>query len=270
VEAGAMKLTVTINGRVEEIEYKGNEILLDSLRDNGYFGVKRGCENGDCGSCAVLVDGRAMCSCLMMTGQAEGRTLTTCEGMGDPVNPHPLQDQFVQCAAAQCGFCIPGMIVAAKELLDDHPDPSFDQMKEALDGNLCRCTGYTKQFDAVRAAAADLAKEHPGPKGGPKGLARPAKAPAVVLKDEAPSAKAAKTVVKAAQNTAKAAKKLVKAAKAAPAKVKKAAKSVASKIRETAKRAVKAAKRALPKKAAKPDKKAGKPDKKAAKKGGRK
>lgn len=251
-----MKLTVTINGKPHTIELSGNEILLDVLRDNGFHGVKRGCENGDCGACAVIVDGRAMCSCLMMAGQVEGRQVTTCEGLGDPVDPHPLQDSFVHCGAAQCGFCIPGMIVSAKELIDDHPEPTFEQMKEALDGNLCRCTGYTKQFEAVREAAAALAKEHPpaiggnreaiagpGPKSGPKGLARPAKAPAAVLEDENPAAKAVRTVAKAAK---KAAKRVAKAAKAAPAKVKKAAKKAASTVRKAVK---KIAKKAAPRKA---------------------
>jgi len=172
-----MKLSVTINGKPVEIEMDGSEILLDLLRREGYFGVKRGCENGDCGSCAVMVDGRAICSCLMMAGQVQGRDVGTCEGLGDPVNPHPLQETFVSCAAAQCGFCIPGMIVAAKELIDDHGEPSFDQMKEALDGNLCRCTGYTKQFEAVSQAATMMKRAGHRTTGGVKGLARAVKAP---------------------------------------------------------------------------------------------
>ena len=189
-----MKLSVKINGKDCEIDMQGSEILLDLLRREGYFGVKRGCENGDCGSCAVMVDGRAICSCLMMAGQVEGREMTTCEGLGDPVNPHPLQETFVTCAAAQCGFCIPGMIVAAKELIDDHPEPSFEQMKEALDGNLCRCTGYVKQFEAVQEAAAIMARTaRKTSSSGPKGLARPARKQAVakIVKKAAPKKKAA-------------------------------------------------------------------------------
>lgn len=171
-----MKLTVTINGKQKTIEMKGSENLLDLLRAEGYFGVKRGCENGDCGSCAVMVDGRAMCSCLMMAGQVQGRDLLTIEGMGDPVNPHPLQQSFVDCGAAQCGFCIPGMIVAAKELIDDHGEPTMAQMQDVLDGNLCRCTGYTKQFEAVREAAVTMARDIKTKKiSGPKGFGRPAK-----------------------------------------------------------------------------------------------
>ena len=153
-----MKISVTVNGKPMDVEIKGGEILLDVLRREGFYGVKRGCENGDCGSCAVLVDGKAICSCLMMAGQVQGRQVTTCEGLGDPINPHPLQQTFVSCAAAQCGFCIPGMILAAKELIDRCPSPTMEQMKEGLDGNVCRCTGYVKQFEAVTEAAEIMAK----------------------------------------------------------------------------------------------------------------
>lgn len=213
-----MKLTVTINGKPVQIDMSGSEILLDLLRREGYFGVKRGCENGDCGSCAVMVDGRAMCSCLMMAGQVEGRDLLTIEGMGDPVNPHPLQQTFVDCGAAQCGFCIPGMIIAAKELIDDVGEPSQEQMMDKLDGNLCRCTGYTKQFEAVREAACIMAKDVKAKKiTGVKGLARPAKAPAVVLPAKASSP--VKKAVKAVKKAAAAAKKVVKKVAAKAKKV---------------------------------------------------
>lgn len=225
-----MKLTVTINGKPVQIDMSGNEILLDLLRREGYFGVKRGCENGDCGSCAVMVDGRAMCSCLMMAGQVEGRDVLTIEGMGDPVNPHPLQQTFVECGAAQCGFCIPGMIVAAKELIDDVGQPTQEQMMDKLDGNLCRCTGYTKQFDAVREAAVIMARDVKAKKiTGVKGLARPAKAPAVVL----PAAPKKTVAAKAKTAVKKAVKKAVKTAKAA---VKKIAKKVAPKVKKPAKK----------------------------------
>lgn len=225
-----MKLTVTINGKPVQIDMSGNEILLDLLRREGYFGVKRGCENGDCGSCAVMVDGRAMCSCLMMAGQVEGRDVLTIEGMGDPVNPHPLQQTFVDCGAAQCGFCIPGMIVAAKELIDDVGQPTQEQMMDKLDGNLCRCTGYTKQFDAVREAAVIMARDVKAKKiTGVKGLARPAKAPAVVL----PAAPKKTAVAKARSAVKKTVKKAIKTAKAA---VKKIAKKVAPKVKKPAKK----------------------------------
>ena len=223
-----MKLTVTINGKPVEIDMMGSENLLDLLRREGYFGVKRGCENGDCGSCAVMVDGRAMCSCLMMAGQVQGRDVLTIEGMGDPINPHPLQQTFVDCGAAQCGFCIPGMIVAAKELIDDHPEPTFEQMQDKLDGNLCRCTGYTKQFEAVRDAAVIMARDLKAKKiTGVKGLARPAKAPPVPPKAPAQPrpmlARASSAVKSAAKSVAK------QAVKGAKSVAKKIAKKISSK-----------------------------------------
>lgn len=222
-----MKLTVTINGKPVQIDMSGNEILLDLLRREGYFGVKRGCENGDCGSCAVMVDGRAMCSCLMMAGQVEGRDVLTIEGMGDPVNPHPLQQTFVDCGAAQCGFCIPGMIVAAKELIDDVGQPTQEQMMDKLDGNLCRCTGYTKQFDAVREAAVLMARDVKAKKiTGVKGLARPAKAPAVVLPKAEKKTVAAKAKTAVKKAVAKAKPVVKKAAAKAKSVVKKAVKTV--------------------------------------------
>lgn len=148
-----MKLNTTINGIKKIFEIPARELLLDFLRREGYWGVKRGCETGDCGSCAVLVDGKSIASCLMFAAQIEGREVTTIEGLGTPRNPHPLQECFVETGGTQCGFCIPGMILSAAELLSSNPKPSQEEIAETLDGNLCRCTGYVKQFEAVKLAA---------------------------------------------------------------------------------------------------------------------
>jgi aerobic-type carbon monoxide dehydrogenase small subunit (CoxS/CutS family) len=149
----SITVRVRVNGRDAAWKAPANEYLLDTLRREGFFSVKKGCETGDCGSCAVLLDGKAAASCLLLAGQAHGRSVTTSEGLGSPHKPHVLQQCFVDTGGTQCGFCIPGMILAAKALLDEHPDPSEEQVREALDGNICRCTGYVKQFEAVLAAA---------------------------------------------------------------------------------------------------------------------
>lgn len=148
-----MKLNTIINGVKKSFEIQAKELLLDFLRREGYFGVKRGCETGDCGSCAVLVDGKSVASCLMFAAQIEGREVTTIEGLGTPRHPHPLQECFVETGGTQCGFCIPGMIISAAELLNSNSKPSQEEISEALDGNICRCTGYVKQFEAVKKAA---------------------------------------------------------------------------------------------------------------------
>ncbi len=151
-----MKLNTTINGVKKSFEIQAGELLLDFLRREGYWGVKRGCETGDCGSCAVLIDGKSTASCLTLAGQVQDREVTTIEGLGTPRDPHPLQSCFVESAGTQCGFCIPGMILSAAELLKSNPKPSQEQIAEALDGNICRCTGYVKQFEAVKNAAAKI------------------------------------------------------------------------------------------------------------------
>lgn len=148
-----MKLNTTINGIKKTYEIQPNELLLDFLRREGYWGVKRGCETGDCGSCTVLVEGKAVASCVMLAAQVEGRSVVTIEGLGTTQHPHPLQQSFVEAGATQCGFCNPGMIIAAAELLTSNPKPSQKEIAEALDGNLCRCTGYVKQIEAVQRAA---------------------------------------------------------------------------------------------------------------------
>ena len=151
-----MKVRFRLNGENVQFQVRGAESLQDLLRRKEYFGTKRGCENGDCGVCTVLLDGKPVYSCLMMAGQVEGHDVTTIEGIGDCKDPHPLQRSFVEHGAAQCGFCIPGMILSAKALLDAEPDPSRERIAEAIDGNLCRCTGYVKQIDAIESAARDI------------------------------------------------------------------------------------------------------------------
>ena len=151
-----MKITSIINGEEKTLEITPNEILLDVLRREGYKGVKRGCNTGDCGACAIIVDGKAVNSCLLFAAQVNNRNITTIEGIGTPQNPHQLQKSFVEEGAVQCGYCIPGMITSAKALLDENPNPTEEEVKKALDGNLCRCTGYVKQIKAVLSAAKKL------------------------------------------------------------------------------------------------------------------
>jgi aerobic-type carbon monoxide dehydrogenase small subunit (CoxS/CutS family) len=158
-----MKLTATINGVARTLEIAPRALLIDVLRDAGYTSVKRGCETGDCGACTVLVDGVPLASCVLFAGQVEGRAVTTVEGLGTPDHPHPIMEAMVDAGAVQCGFCTPGMILSAKALLDENPSPTATEVMEALDGHLCRCTGYVKQIEAVLAAAARL---HPGVAGG--------------------------------------------------------------------------------------------------------
>ncbi|MEK7656116.1 MAG: (2Fe-2S)-binding protein [Elusimicrobiota bacterium] len=155
VKAAGGRITVRsrINGRERTFSAKPGDYLLDALRREGFKGVKRGCDNGDCGACTVLLDGKPALSCLLFAAQAHGREVTTIEGLGTPREPHPLQKAFAETGATQCGFCVPGMIMSAKALLDKEPEPSDDAIRRAVDGNLCRCTGYIKQIEAVRLAA---------------------------------------------------------------------------------------------------------------------
>lgn len=146
-----MKLTVTINGSSETQDIRPGELLVQYLRRTGRYSVKRGCEDGNCGTCVVEMDGQAVNSCLMLAAQAEGKEIWTCEGIGNPRAPHPVQQAFVDQAAVQCGFCTPGLIMSTKVLLDHNPRPTDTEIKRALDGNLCRCTGYVKIMDAVHS-----------------------------------------------------------------------------------------------------------------------
>ena len=147
-----MEITCKINNVEKRLAFEPHERLLGVLRREGYYGVKDGCSTGDCGACTVIVNGRAIKSCLMFAAQAKDREIITIEGIGTDENPQPLQQAFVETGAVQCGFCTPGMILSAKALLDKNPNPTEDEIKEAIDGNLCRCTGYVKIIEAIKLA----------------------------------------------------------------------------------------------------------------------
>jgi len=150
-------VSTTINGDAVEYVCQPRETLLDVLRNRlGLTGAKEGCGTGDCGACSVTVDGRLVCSCLVLGAEADGREVTTVEGLSTNGKLHPLQSQFIAHAALQCGICTPGFLVAAKALLDRNPDPNEEEIRYALAGNLCRCTGYDKIVRAVSAAAKEL------------------------------------------------------------------------------------------------------------------
>jgi aerobic-type carbon monoxide dehydrogenase small subunit (CoxS/CutS family) len=153
---GMISISININGQDRVWKVGPGEYLLDALRREGYKGAKKGCDNGDCGSCTVLIDGKPALSCMMFAAQAHGRRITTIEGLGTPNQPHPIQQAFAESGAVQCGFCIPGMILTTKALLDENPDPDEQAVRRALDGHLCRCTGYVKQVDAALLAAKRL------------------------------------------------------------------------------------------------------------------
>lgn len=150
-----MKIALTVNGEPHEAEVWGGESLLFALRERlGLPGSKNACEQGECGSCSVLLDGTLVCACLVLAAQADGHEVVTVEGLVEDGRLHRVQEAFVEAGAVQCGFCTPGLVVATADLLERCPDPGEDEIREALSGNLCRCTGYTKIFDAVRLAAA--------------------------------------------------------------------------------------------------------------------
>ena len=146
-----------VNGDRVQVGVPSHHTLLEVLRYTlGLTGSKQGCDKGDCGACTVLVDGEPTLACLTPVQEAEGREVTTVEGLSTPRGPHPLQDEFDLHGAAQCGFCTPGILCSTASLLAKNPSPTRDEIREALSGNLCRCTGYTKIYDAVEAAAARL------------------------------------------------------------------------------------------------------------------
>ena len=150
-------VTTSVNGDPTEFLCEADETLLDALRDRlGMTGVKEGCGTGDCGACSITVDGRLVCSCLILGAEAEGREIGTIEGMADGDQLHPLQRKFIEHAALQCGICTPGLLVAAKSLLEKNPDPSEEETRYWLAGNLCRCTGYDKIIRAVLDAAQEM------------------------------------------------------------------------------------------------------------------
>ena len=149
-----------INGEAREIAFEPYKTLLEILReDAGLTGTKHGCELGECGTCTVLLDGQPVVSCLVLGLEAAERRIDTVEGMADGPTLHPLQDAMADLGAAQCGYCTPGVLLAAKQLLDQNPDPDREAIKQALAGNLCRCTGYVKIFEAIELAAARMRGE---------------------------------------------------------------------------------------------------------------
>jgi aerobic carbon-monoxide dehydrogenase small subunit len=149
-----VKIVLTVNGESRDADVWAGESLLFTLREQlGLPGSKNACEQGECGSCSVLLDGKLVCACLVLAAQAEGHEVVTVEGLGEDGQLHPVQRAYTETGAVQCGFCTPGLVVATAALLEQSPDPSDDEIREALSGNLCRCTGYQKIFDAVRAAA---------------------------------------------------------------------------------------------------------------------
>jgi aerobic-type carbon monoxide dehydrogenase small subunit (CoxS/CutS family) len=149
----SMQLDLTVNGEMKHWTIAPGDLLLDVLRREDYFGVKRGCESGECGACTILLNGKPINSCLMFAAQAEGCEILTIEGVEQDGKLDPLQEAFLEHGAVQCGFCTPGMILSAKALLAERPDPTEAEVREALAGNFCRCTGYLKPVEAVLAAA---------------------------------------------------------------------------------------------------------------------
>ncbi len=153
----SMMISTTINDDDVEFICEPDESLLDALRNRvGLTGVKEGCGTGDCGACSITLDGALVCSCLVLGAEAQGRTITTVEGMSDGNKLHPLQQKFLENAALQCGICTPGFLVAAKALLEKNPDPTETEIRYGLAGNLCRCTGYDKIVRAVQEAAKEM------------------------------------------------------------------------------------------------------------------
>jgi aerobic carbon-monoxide dehydrogenase small subunit len=148
-----MKIAITVNGAERTVEIAPTTSLLSLLRDElGLIGSKNACEQGECGSCSVWLDGRLVCACLVAAVQVDGGSVRTVEGLGDTERLHPVQEAFLEAGAVQCGFCTPGLVVAVADLLKRDPHPSDESIREALAGNLCRCTGYSKILDAVHRA----------------------------------------------------------------------------------------------------------------------
>jgi carbon-monoxide dehydrogenase small subunit len=149
-----VRISLRVNGEERKTDVWGGESLLYALRERlGLPGSKNACEQGECGSCSVLLDGTLVCACLVLAAQADGHDVVTVEGLAEGDRLHRVQEAFAETGAVQCGFCTPGLIVATADLLAHSPRPSDDEIREALSGNLCRCTGYAKIFDAVRLAA---------------------------------------------------------------------------------------------------------------------
>lgn len=148
------EIEFTVNGRKRKVLVRPKDLLLNVIRDElGLKGTKYGCGTGECGACTVLLDGRPVLSCLTLAVAADGRNITTIEGIGTDENLHPIQQAFIDAGAIQCGYCTPGMIISAKALLDRNPNPTEEEIRQAIKGNLCRCTGYVKIIAAIQLAA---------------------------------------------------------------------------------------------------------------------
>lgn len=157
-----MNVTLTVNGKIRSASVPPETTLLVFLREHlNLTGAKTGCDIGDCGACTVILDGKAVNACLMLAAQAEGRTVTTIEGLATRDGLHPLQKVFEETGALQCGFCGPGVIMTSKALLDETPNPTTEQIRTALAGNLCRCTGYVKMIDGIHEAAKMMQSQTP-------------------------------------------------------------------------------------------------------------
>ena len=154
------QIRMALNGEEVDVSFASYKTLLEVLREDlGHTGTKHGCELGECGACAVLLDGKPVLSCLVLALECDGRNVITVEGLAADGNLHPLQETFADLGAAQCGYCTPAILVTAKALLDQNANPNRDQIKEALSGNLCRCTGYLQIFEAVEAAVVRIAEQ---------------------------------------------------------------------------------------------------------------
>ncbi len=153
-----MEINLIVNDEPKTWQVEPGDLLRDVLRREGYYSVKYGCETGTCGMCTVLFDGKARRSCLILAPQADGHVITTAEGLADGMKLHPLQEAFVEEGAVQCGYCTPSMLLTAKSLLDENPHPSEDEVRDALSGVLCRCTGYVKPVKAVEKVVAQDGK----------------------------------------------------------------------------------------------------------------
>jgi carbon-monoxide dehydrogenase small subunit len=154
-----MNISLTVNGAAQVWTAEPGESLLDLLRRNGFLSVKKGCGSGDCGACAVLLDGRAVNSCLVLAAKVEGRDVVTLEGLSKGERLHPVQEALLDEGAVQCGYCTPGVVISAIDLLQGNPEPTEEQIREAISGNLCRCTGYEKQVRAIEKAASRMRGE---------------------------------------------------------------------------------------------------------------
>ncbi|MBS3736307.1 MAG: (2Fe-2S)-binding protein [Candidatus Bipolaricaulota bacterium] len=155
-----MQLEITVNGKHLERKVDGDQRLIDFLREElGFTGVKEGCGVGECGACTVLIDGESVLSCLTRVAQVDGKEVLTVEGLAEGEDLHPVQQAFVETGGVQCGFCTPGFIMVAVELLERNPDPSREEIREWIEGNICRCTGYVKIVDAIELAAERMRTE---------------------------------------------------------------------------------------------------------------